>query len=92
MIPKTTYTVAIALGYYPEVEVTSILLKMQYTLDIEPGRFEEGITWKSASLDLAFRVSEGATQAAKGGVLDKVISSCDACETQSAIVASIYLG
>lgn len=44
MIPKTIYTVAIALGYYPDVEVTPILLKIQHTLDIGPGRLEVDVT------------------------------------------------
>ena len=77
MIPKSIYTVAFALGYYPDVEVTHILLKILHILDIGPGRLEVDDTWKPTSL--AFIVSEGAKQIAKGGELAMVISRYDTC-------------
>lgn len=64
-------------GLLPDVEVTLILLKILHTLDLGPGRLEVDVTWNPTSL--AFIVSEGAKQIAKGGELAIVISSCDAC-------------
>lgn len=77
------YTIAIALGYFLEVEATTYLLvKKLHTLDIGPRKFEVDVIWEPTFIGLASIVSEGARQAAKGGEQSTALPSCDALEIQ----------
>lgn len=64
MIPKTIQTIAFVLGYLPEREHKSLLLKLPFTLDIGPR-------------GLAFMVPECAKQVSKGGKQAMVVPGCD---------------
>lgn len=67
-VPQTQKATAATVGYMPELDDKTLLLKTLhvYTLTIGHGKIRLGLNWKFPPCWLAFRVPEGAVQAAGG--------------------------
>lgn len=64
--PKTLQATSNAVGYTPELDCKTLLLKTLCTLVIEQGKIKPVLTWKLQSHRLAFMVLEGAMHTTQG--------------------------